>query len=143
MTKIKFLSLVIALLATTFAFSQENNATLKINFSSKGKKGILYVAVYDNEADFMKNKLQKLQLDMTNGENAQLKIENLVEGKEYAITSFLDENDNKTLDKNAFGLPVEPYGFSNNTKGFFGPPSYEKVKVVLKEEKNPISIIVD
>jgi uncharacterized protein (DUF2141 family) len=126
-----------------WGYSQDTKATLKINFSTKGKKGILYVAVYDSSDNFMKVKFKKTNLDMRSGENAQLKIEDLIVGRDYAITSFLDENANLTLDKNAFGIPNEPYGFSNNTKGFFGPPSYDDVKIIFTVKDNPISIIVD
>ena len=30
------------------------------------------------------------------------------------------------LDKNTFGAPKEAYGFSNNARGTFGAPDYEK-----------------
>ncbi len=143
MTKIKLLTLLAAMLATTFLFAQDSNPQLKINFSTKGKKGILYVAVYDNDADYMKNKVQKLKLDMSDGENAQLVVEDLTEGKDYAFTCFLDMNNNQKLDKNVFGMPVEPYGFSRNTKGMFGPPSFNDTKLNFKQEDNPVSIIVD
>ncbi|WP_185964607.1 DUF2141 domain-containing protein [Flavobacterium sp. GT3R68] len=143
MKQSRILFFALAFLTTSFVFSQENKPTLKVNFSSKGKKGILYIAVYDSEDNFMKVKLQKQKIDMSSGENTQLKIGDLVVGKEYAITSFLDENGNETLDKNAFGVPMEPYGFSNNVKGYFGPPSFEEVKVVFLLKNNPISIIID
>jgi uncharacterized protein (DUF2141 family) len=37
-------------------------------------------------------------------------------------------NDNEMLDKSGLGFPIEPYGFSNNTLGSFGPPPYKKAK---------------
>lgn len=145
------LALSLSLFYSVTSFSQgnsisevlEKNDTLKINFSSKGVKGILYVAIYDNGEDFMRTKKRTLKLDMTDGKNAQLIIDNLVENKEYAITAYLDENGNKKLDKNAFGIPQEPYGFSRNVKGFFGPPSYKDTKFIFKVVENPLSIIVN
>ena len=44
----------------------------------------------------------------------------------YAIILFHDENGNGKLDKNALGVPTEPYGFSNNVRGFLGPPAFEE-----------------
>jgi uncharacterized protein (DUF2141 family) len=44
---------------------------------------------------------------------------------QYAIILFHDENGNGKLDKNALGVPTEPYGFSNNVRGFLGPPAFE------------------
>lgn len=40
----------------------------------------------------------------------------------YALAVFHDCNGNDELDKNFFGAPVEPYGFSNNIRHTFGPP---------------------
>ncbi len=45
---------------------------------------------------------------------------------EYAIAVYHDENANKTFDKNAFGLPAEPWGISNNPKIRFAPPHVEE-----------------
>jgi uncharacterized protein (DUF2141 family) len=50
-------------------------------------------------------------------------VENLNAGK-YAFKYFHDENKNKKLDTNLIGIPKEGYGFSNNAKGKFGPPSF-------------------
>jgi uncharacterized protein (DUF2141 family) len=40
----------------------------------------------------------------------------------YAVSLYQDTNDNEKLDSNAFGIPKEKYGFSNNTM----MPSYRK-----------------
>jgi uncharacterized protein (DUF2141 family) len=143
MKQIKFLLLVITFSASTFMFSQNNKTSLKVNFSTEGKKGILYVGVYDGKKNFMKKKIKKLKLDMSGGENSIVVIDNLIIGKEYAITSFLDENANGTLDKNFFGVPTESYGFSNNVKGTFGPPSFDEVKLVILTKNNSINITVN
>ena len=39
---------------------------------------------------------------------------------QYAIILFHDENGNGKLDSNALGVPTEPYGLSNNVRGFLG-----------------------
>jgi uncharacterized protein (DUF2141 family) len=39
------------------------------------------------------------------------------------------------MDTKLFGIPKEPYGFSNNAKGFMGPPSFEDAKFVLDHDK--------
>jgi uncharacterized protein (DUF2141 family) len=45
---------------------------------------------------------------------------------QYTIILFHDENGNGKLDKNALGVPTEPYGFSNNVREFLGPPNFEE-----------------
>ena len=43
----------------------------------------------------------------------------------YAIGIFVDANYNNEMDRNFFGVPKEQYGFSNDAKGSFGPPSFK------------------
>ena len=42
----------------------------------------------------------------------------------YAMAVVHDENMNGKLDTNLLGIPTEGYGFSNDPKGFIGPPSF-------------------
>jgi uncharacterized protein (DUF2141 family) len=49
----------------------------------------------------------------------------------YAISTFHDRNDNSELDRNLVGMPVEAFGFSNDARGSFGPPSFEKMSFVV------------
>lgn len=60
-------------------------------------------------------------------ENARsiFQISNL-KSANYAFKYFHDENDNNQLETNSLGIPTEGYGFSNNAKGFLGPPSFDK-----------------
>ena len=51
----------------------------------------------------------------------------------YAVTLFIDENNNQKLDKNFVGIPKEKYGFSNNAKGIMSAPKFKKVKFELKD----------
>ncbi|MBL6976146.1 MAG: DUF2141 domain-containing protein [Deltaproteobacteria bacterium] len=43
----------------------------------------------------------------------------------YALSVYLDMNDNEQLDEGSFGIPTEPYGFSRGAMGHFGPPEFE------------------
>jgi uncharacterized protein (DUF2141 family) len=42
----------------------------------------------------------------------------------YAIVVYHDENDNGHFDQNAFGMPMEGYGFSNNAAPLFDAPTF-------------------
>ena len=48
-----------------------------------------------------------------------------------AIAVFQDLDGNKVLTKNGLGIPLEPYGFSNNVRGAFGPPRFDKAKLTV------------
>lgn len=59
--------------------------------------------------------------------------------KNYAISVYHDLNNNGQLDKNIFGIPKEPYGFSG--KGaLFGPPSFSDAKISLGHDNTNLSI---
>lgn len=51
----------------------------------------------------------------------------------YAISLFHDKNKNNHLDTNFIGIPKEAFGFSNNPRILFGPPSYKKTKFSIAE----------
>jgi uncharacterized protein (DUF2141 family) len=95
-------------------------------------KGSLFIGVYNSGLTFLKETYRGAKIDVT-GEVEELSLE-LPDG-EYAISLFQDLNDNSKLDKGAFGIPTEKYGFSNNTKGFMGAPSFEKTKFTLYDDK--------
>ena len=57
-------------------------------------------------------------------------INDLAPGR-YALTAFHDENDNGDLDTNLLGIPREGYGFGNDAKATFGPPSFEAAAVTI------------
>jgi uncharacterized protein (DUF2141 family) len=61
-------------------------------------------------------------------------VNNLKQGK-YAFKYFHDENKNENLNVNWMKIPKEGYGFSNNAKGTFGPPPFEKTIFEIKEDK--------
>jgi len=43
----------------------------------------------------------------------------------YGVKLFHDVDDDGELDANAFGMPSEPYAFSNNARGRFGPAKWK------------------
>jgi uncharacterized protein (DUF2141 family) len=64
-------------------------------------------------------------------------ISNLKPGK-YSFRYFHDENKNEELDTNWLGIPKEGFGFSNNAKGTFGPPSFKKTIFNLNGDTSQI-----
>lgn len=62
---------------------------------------------------------------------------------EYAIKLFHDEDGDDEVDTNFLGIPTESYGFSNNAKGLFGPPSFEKAKFVVSSDTVRVQIDLD
>ncbi len=127
--------LMIGLLATSSLFAQRKlEVTIK---NIKEAKGTIRVALFNNEKDFLENLLQGKIVKASVNE-AKVVFENLKPG-DYAVSVFHDENENEKLDTGFMGIPNEPYGFSNDAMGTFGPPSFEKAKVRLDSDK--VSVI--
>jgi uncharacterized protein (DUF2141 family) len=129
--------LVLSLLAVfLFVGAASNNASLEITIKGlKSSKGQLMIGVYKDAKSFPDhNKTYKRIIHNLSGKDCKaikLKISDLKIGGFFALAIYHDENANKKLDKNFFGVPVERYGFSNNARGVFGPPSFEEARFEL------------
>ncbi|MEQ8661254.1 MAG: DUF2141 domain-containing protein [Gammaproteobacteria bacterium] len=53
---------------------------------------------------------------------------------EYAVRVFQDINGNGKLDTNLVGRPTEPWGFSNDASGTFGPPGWTAARFRLEAD---------
>ena len=102
--------------------------------------GYLFLAVYDSENTFMNAEAAvKREIIPINGPEFAYVIPDLPPG-EYAIAVFHDSNGNKKLDKNFLGIPKEGYGFSNDARGRFGPPSFKAASFLVYTEALAIRI---
>lgn len=51
----------------------------------------------------------------------------------YALIVYQDVSGHGSLDMSAIGRPLEPYGFSNDASGLFGPPGFNQAALTLGE----------
>lgn len=90
--------------------------------------GTVALALYDSPAAYreLEEAARKARLEIVDGA-CRWVVEDLPAG-DYALSVYHDVNDNGELDKGAFGVPREPYGFSNDERGRMGPPGWDKVR---------------
>jgi len=108
---------------------------------ARSDRGKILVLVFDKEDGFpeqVEKAFRQLALESKNGKT-EFRLDDIPAG-EYAITVLHDEDDNGIMTTNFVGLPVEKYGFSNNPKIYFGPPSFEKSAVQISSESKTIHI---
>jgi len=118
----KKLTVLIALgMMTQLGWSQSMEVVIKNVDASVGN---IAVALFSNEADFLKKRFAAQKVKAGKGE-VRLVFENIPAGK-YALSAYHDANVNGELDKNMIGIPKEGFGFSNDAMGMFGPPDFEK-----------------
>ncbi len=61
---------------------------------------------------------------------------------DYSAVIYHDVNANGELDRNFFGKPKEPYGFSNNARNAFGIPDFDDSKFEVSARHNVQTITV-
>jgi uncharacterized protein (DUF2141 family) len=105
-------------------------ATLTLQVEPLSGNGELMVAVFDQPAQWLKQPARALRQPLQAG-SMRVTLADLPDG-DYAITLFVDRNANGVLDRNAMGIPTEPYAFSNDAFGQFGPPSFEQARLTIK-----------
>ncbi len=107
----------------------------------KGKGGNVRAAVFDDPKTFPKTVLRGQKIEA--GDAAvTLIFKDLPKGR-YAVSAYQDLNLNDKLDTNAFGMPKEPYGFSRNARGRFGPPAFDEASIDLGADNKTIHIRVE
>ena len=139
--KLRILFIALVLLA----ISDINSQTFKLNIEIENieNKGTMYMAIYDNSVSFDqdnknkgidKKRWVKSIIEAVNNKGFEKSIE-LKKGV-YAISLFVDSNENKIIDKNFIGIPIEQYGFSNDASGFLSSPSFKDASFNLVNDLN-------
>ena len=97
--------------------------------------GVLQLGLYDDADKFpIVGKTLKVVRVKTSGSSRKYTFSGLTEG-DYAVAIYQDENNNDNCDKNFFGIPVEPYAFSNDIRPKFSVPSFEDCSFILNKSK--------
>jgi len=121
------------LLAAAFcAAGSASAASIEVRVQGVTAKGKVLVAVCD-KTTFLKDCAYSGSAPAKAGETV-VTVDGVPTGS-WAVLSYQDENDNGKLDRNVLGIPKEPYAFSRDARGRFGPPSFEEAAFELRDEK--------
>lgn len=129
----KAFSTLILLFTFFMVNAQKGELIVRIE-NIKSIKGSMKIAVYDRKDLFLSDSVVLIGNQKIETVNVEFVFRDLPEGS-YALSIFHDENDNGKLDSNFMGIPSEPYAFSNNAKGAFGPPKFEDCLVEVVGHK--------
>ncbi|HIG41563.1 MAG: DUF2141 domain-containing protein [bacterium] len=117
---------IIPLQAVSSTECESNPLILQVNQITE-LKGQLFVALHTSETSYLKDDEEPFRATtvvVMNKGSQQLSLCDVPAG-DYVISIYHDENDNNELDTGFFGIPKEPYGFSNNLDRM-RPPSFEE-----------------
>jgi len=122
-------------LAVLVASTPAQAGDLTIELSNLNKEtGKVMLNLLRNEAQM--NNAEPAEASMMlnpNADGVSFTLHNLPAGT-YGVQVMHDENGNGELDSNLVGIPKEPWGFSNNAKGKFGPPKWEDVQFSIEDD---------
>ena len=99
-------------------------------FEAQG--GHVSAALFD-EAGYKGGAPLRGQNAEVSGDSVTLKFENLSAG-EYGLKMYHDVDMDGQMNTNAFGLPTEPYAFSNNAVGMMGPAKWDAAKFTVSKD---------
>lgn len=86
------------------------------------EQGTLMIAIFRGEDAYKNNVPVSAASEKIEGDTVTASF--TLEPGEYGIKLYQDVNDDGKLNTGAFGIPTEPYGFSNNAPVRFGPPGW-------------------
>lgn len=134
-------SLTAALVALLIAAPAAHAENLTVRITGiESSEGIISVGILDGVEGFPGDRevLVGQRVDAASPE-IEVIFCDLPPGR-YAIAVQHDEDGDGKQDKNLFGAPTEPYGFSNDARGRFGPPDFEDAAFDLGEDALTITI---
>lgn len=116
---------VAALLAfASPALAQSADSRLTLTFETGAETGAVMVALYDAEAAYEGGAPARVaRVDVAAGQHEA--VFDLPAGA-YGMKAFHDVNGNGKMDVNPFGMPTEPFAFSNNAVGNMGPAKWDR-----------------
>ena len=136
------LSLFFILICIQLSFADQGGLTLTARVSGGTPyKGQVIISLFTSPANYLKAPIIKKIKKMDGSGEAAVLFDRLAPAT-YSISVIYDEDADGELDTGFLGIPTERVGFSNNAKGRFGPPSFEKTAFNLAASKT-VHIVLD
>lgn len=89
-------------------------------------EGYLLVAVFADAKNWLRQPVAVRRVAAAAAEDGKLTVQlSALPDGPLALSIVHDLNGNGRLDMNPVGMPVEPFCFSNNAVGGFGPPRFD------------------
>ncbi|WP_420470433.1 DUF2141 domain-containing protein [Brevundimonas sp. FT23042] len=122
-----------ALLGLTAVPAHAEGDTLTLTFETGAHTGTVKIALFNSEDAYKGGQPVASAEADASGETAVAVFNNLPAG-DYAVRAFHDVNGDGRMNTNPFGMPVEPYAFSNNAVGMMGPAAWDQARFTVSGE---------
>ena len=121
------LTSALGLLAASLACAPALAADVTITFEPGAETGRIMVVLFDSQAAYDEGRsVRQAVVDVAAGQRTA-DFDGLPDG-DYAVRAFHDVNGDGRMNTNPFGMPTEPYAFSNNARGNMGPASWDRAE---------------
>jgi uncharacterized protein (DUF2141 family) len=122
--------LVAAPVCVTQAFAADD-ATVTLTFDTAATTGEVMVVLFGSEAAYSGQgaPVAQAMVDVAAGQHTATFT---VPAGDYAVKSFHDVNGDGRMNTNPFGMPTEPYAFSNNARGNMGPATWAQAHFAVE-----------
>lgn len=117
---------LLLMFSATLAKAQ-NHLTVKVN-GMTSNEGYILVDVVDSTNTSVERSRTKAQTN-----EVSIILDELPNGV-YMVHILQDMDNNYEMTSNMIGLPKEPYGFSKDVMGMFGPPDFEDASFEFKSD---------
>ena len=142
MQKLRLIMLAGVLSTASVIFGAAQTSTLKVIVENIAvAKGRVHIGIYKDADTFPKKKyaFAGKEVSVSAVGSVEVMIADLARGQ-YAVAVFHDTNNNGKLDTNVFGVPIEPYGFSNKAIAKWGNPKFESAAFGVNSSREDIRI---
>lgn len=110
--------------------AQAADLTISLN-DVRSDQGTLMLSVIRNEAQMSGAEPSPTSMMLSPNTTGVTVTLHDVEPGTYGVQVMHDVNGNGELDANMLGIPKEPWAFSNNAKGKFGPAKWKDVQFTI------------
>lgn len=136
-------------ISSSFLSAQVITENLQLEVTVKNiqnQKGKILIAIYNSTETFLKEPIQHKVISIEDEAKFPTSIQTVFKGLpagEYAVSVYHDENENWKLDRNWLGIPKEMFGFSNDARAKFSPPTFNECSVGIFSDKSEVFGIMD
>ncbi len=118
-----------------------DRVTLRLNVSNlKPQESKLHIAFFTSAKGFPKSEQSTQSETIPINESTASQEFYFEKMNSVAVAIFQDLDGNGILSKGAYGIPNEPYGFSNNARGLMGPPTFKQAEIQIQKPEQVVEI---
>lgn len=106
-------------------------------------EGSIELGVFNNSKTFLQEgKEYSTYSQVVTGNTVTFFLNGLIKDN-YAISIYHDINSDNECNLGFLGIPIEPYGFSNNYRPIFSKPSFDDCKINAYQNKSIVIELID